>query len=65
MQTVRSVERGERIADLYDEMRALTFNTGHEHALVKFASGGRAIVSGGSRGINRQGVNRLYTHTHP
>jgi len=65
---VRTVARGEKIADIVAEGKALTFSTGNEHALVRLASGERAIVSGGPGGISNLddlGVDLIYGHTHP
>lgn len=67
MTVVRTLGRGERVADIIDEGKRLTFTTGNEHALVKLADGSRAIVSGGRGGINFASgqVKRLFGHTHP
>ena len=67
MSIVRTVGRGERVADLLNEGKALTFQSGNEHALVRLASGERAIVSGGPGGIEfpQGGVSRVIAHTHP
>jgi hypothetical protein len=67
MQIVRTIGRGEKIADIVAEGKSLTFTTGNEHALVKLASGERAIVSGGPGGITWEAgeVTRVFGHTHP
>jgi hypothetical protein len=67
MQVVRTVAPGEKIANLIAEGKSLTYTTGNEHALVRLASGERAIVSGGPGGItwSRGQVTRLFGHTHP
>jgi hypothetical protein len=45
----------------------LTYRSGNKHALVRLASGERAIVSGGPGGIDfpRGAVSRVIAHTHP
>jgi RHS repeat-associated protein len=67
MQIVRTIAKGEKVADIISEGKALTFDTGNEHALVKLASGARAIVSGGPGGITwpAGAVTRIFGHTHP
>ena len=66
MVIVRFIEHGERIADLLDELRALTFETDNEHALVRLTTGERALVEGEPDGINfGWQITRLYVHTHP
>ncbi|HEX9411374.1 MAG TPA: RHS repeat-associated core domain-containing protein [Actinomycetota bacterium] len=67
MSVVRTIGRGEKIADIVNEGKILTYETGNEHALVKLASGERAIVSGGPGGIDfAEGeVTRIFGHTHP
>jgi hypothetical protein len=49
------------------EARALTFATGNEHALVRLATGERALVSGGPGGIDFGvgQVTRIIGHSHP
>ena len=67
MTVVRTIGRGEKIADIINEAKGLTFGTGNEHALVRLANGERALVSGGEGGINfaESQITRLYGHTHP
>jgi hypothetical protein len=67
MSMVRVIDRGERVANIISEGKALTFQTGLEHALVKLPNGQRAIVSGGEHGIDfAEGqITRLFGHTHP
>lgn len=64
---VRTIGRGERIAALVNEAKALTFQTGREHALVKLATGERVLVSGGTGGITfaEVQITRIFGHTHP
>jgi len=66
MQLVRLIKPGEKIADLVNEAKAFTFQTGNEHALVTLANGQRALVSGNEFGIRfGQGqISRLFGHTH-
>jgi hypothetical protein len=67
MTVVRTIARGEAVADIVNEGKALTFATGNEHALVTLANDERALVSGGSNGINfgPGQITRLFGHTHP
>jgi hypothetical protein len=67
MNIVRTIEKGEKVQNIINEAKSLTFMTGNEHALVKLSSGERALVSGGSRGIEfKEGqITRLFGHTHP
>jgi RHS repeat-associated protein len=67
MTVVRVIKRGEKITDLTNELKSLTFATGNEYAIVQLADGTRAIVSGGSGGISFAAgqVTRIFVHTHP
>jgi RHS repeat-associated protein len=67
MTVVRAIGKGERVADLINEAKTLTYTTGNEHAVVTLADGTRAIVSGGEGGITfAEGqVTRIFGHTHP
>ncbi len=67
MSVVRTIERGERVADIINEVKQLTFTTGNEYAVVKLADGSRALVSGGPGGINfvEGQITRLFGHSHP
>jgi RHS repeat-associated protein len=67
MQVLRAIQRGEKIADIMNEAKAYTFTTGEEVALVKLANGERALVTGGSAGVDfgTGEITRLYGHTHP
>ena len=64
---VRTIQRGERISNLVNEGKSLTFTTGNEHAVVTLANGERALVSGGPGGIRfaPNEVTRIFGHTHP
>jgi hypothetical protein len=63
---VRTIRRGEKLADIFEEVKALTYVFDSEHALVELASGERAIASGERYGIYLgRGITRLYAHTHP
>jgi hypothetical protein len=44
---VRTIARGEKVADIVKEGAQLTYASGNEVALVKLASGERALVMGG------------------
>jgi len=46
-----NIQHGEKVEDLINEAKALTFTTGSEHALVTLAAGTLASVSGGPGGI--------------
>jgi hypothetical protein len=67
MKMVRFIKQGEKVADLIDEAKYLTFKTGNEHAVVQFPDGSRAIVSGNSKGIYFKAgqVEIVFGHTHP
>ncbi len=63
----RTIQHGEKVSDLINEMKVGTYLTGNEYAVVKLGSGERAIVSGGPGGITFAGgtVSKIYAHTHP
>lgn len=67
MSLVRVVARGEKVDDLINEVKVLTYQTGNEHALVTLANGERAIVAGGPGGIrfDEGQITTLFGHTHP
>ena len=65
MNIVREINRGEKIVDLINELKALTFEDGIEYAVVKLNNGHRYIISGGETGIILKDVSVLYAHTHP
>jgi RHS repeat-associated protein len=66
MTIVRTLPPG-TAGGVVNEARALTFATGNEHALVRLATGERALVSGGPGGIafGEGQVTRIIGHTHP
>ncbi|HID74918.1 MAG TPA: hypothetical protein EYP56_02865 [Planctomycetaceae bacterium] len=65
MQIVREIKKGEKIADIVNEAKALTFTRNVEHALVKLKDGRRVLVSGGRHGIHlTDDVTRVFRHTH-
>jgi RHS repeat-associated protein len=66
MQVVRVIQRSEKVTDLIMELKSLTFQSGNEHAVVRLATGGRAVVSGGEKSIDfGNKITRLFAHTHP
>ena len=67
MEIVREIAHGEKVADIIDEAKYLTFSSGNEHAVVNLTSGQRALVSGGPGGIffPEGQVERVFGHTHP
>ncbi|MGD9533395.1 MAG: RHS repeat-associated core domain-containing protein [Candidatus Nitrosocosmicus sp.] len=67
MTVTRIIRHGEKIKDIIHEVKELTFGTGNEHAVVKLASGERAIISGGPTGISWETgqITRLFGHSHP
>lgn len=67
MTVVRTISRGEKVADIIAKAKELAWTTGNEHALVKLASGERALVAGGPGGIEfAEGeITRIFGHTHP
>jgi RHS repeat-associated protein len=66
MTIVRTIGRGERLADIINEGKSLTFETGNEHAVVTLANGERALVSGNPYGIRfGDQITRIFGHSHP
>lgn len=67
MSVVRIITKGEKVPDLINEGKALTWQTGNEHAVVKLATGERALVSGGPGGIKFAPgqVKIIFGHSHP
>jgi hypothetical protein len=65
-QIVRTIGKGEKVADIIAEGKALTYATGNEHALISLTTGQRVIVSGGQGGIDLSGmaVRRVLGHSH-
>ncbi|AFD06129.1 RHS repeat-associated core domain-containing protein [Solitalea canadensis] len=63
----RMIMKGEKIADIINEAKGLTWTTGNEYALVTLQNGERALVSGGPGGISfkTNQIIRLFGHTHP
>src|SRR4051794_10995744 len=71
---VRPIARGERVTDLFDELKQLTFQSrtadspiGLEHAIVSRTDGTRWLVRGGQEGIDFSQFSdyrRLLVHTH-
>jgi len=66
MTVVKTLPAG-TASGILNEAKALTFATGNEHALVRLATGERALVSGGRDGISfpKGQVTRIIGHTHP
>jgi hypothetical protein len=67
---VREIGRGERVADLIQELAGLTYNAGGaEHAIITLKNGQRLIVQGGETGISFETfgdtLRRIILHTHP
>jgi hypothetical protein len=64
---VRVVQKGEKLADLFDELKYNTFSDRVEYALVKLADGTNAIVRGGQSQIRFAvgEIKVLFAHTHP
>lgn len=67
MTVQKIIPQGSRISDIVNDVKGMTWMTGNEHAVVRLASGQKAIVSGGPGGISfRQGqIKTLFGHTHP
>lgn len=67
MSIERIIKRGEKLEDIVNEAKGLTWTTGNEHAVVTLANGERALVSGGPGGIifQRNEIRLLFGHTHP
>jgi hypothetical protein len=61
------IPHGTKLSNIVNDVKGMTWMTGNEHAVVRLASGQRAIVSGGPGGIsfgNGQ-IRTLFGHTHP
>jgi len=67
MQLYRRIEPGEPLDKILNELKALTWEKGKEHAVVSFGNRERWIVFGGPTGIDLPTgqVRRLIVHTHP
>jgi RHS repeat-associated protein len=67
MVVLRTLKRGESIADLIEEAKTIGYEMQTEVAVVKLANGERALVTGGAEGISfgEGSIVRLYGHTHP
>lgn len=67
MKFEKSLPKGIKISDVVNEMKAMTWASGNEHAAARLANGQRAIVSGGPRGIYFEygQIRVIYGHTHP
>jgi hypothetical protein len=67
MTIVRIIQRGEKIEDLINEGKGLTWISGNEHAVVTLTDGQRALVCGGPGGIEFEAgqIIRIFGHTHP
>ena len=71
---VRQIARGEKVVDLTNELKRLTFQSrtpefpvGLEHAIVSKMDGSRWLVSGGQEGIDFANISdfkRLIVHSH-
>jgi hypothetical protein len=67
---IRIIQRGERVADLVQELARRTYTSGGmEHAIISLQSGERVIVRGGRGGIDFasfiRDLRRVIIHTHP
>ena len=62
---VRQIARGEHWADVLEELKASTYETGFEYGVVRLQDETRWVVSGGTEGFRIEGVKRLIIHTHP
>jgi RHS repeat-associated protein len=67
MVVLRTLRKGESIADLIEEAKTIGYEMQTEVAVVKLANGERALVTGGAEGISfgEGSIVRLYGHTHP
>jgi hypothetical protein len=66
VQILRTIAKGEKVADLLVEGKWLMLSTWKEHALVTLADGSRVIVQGGRADMDLAtlSVKRLIGHTH-
>jgi hypothetical protein len=66
MEFVREIKKNEKITDLIEEAKTLTYTTGDEYAVVRLADGRKALVKGGPGGIDLpKDLKTLFGHTHP
>ena len=67
MKLLRTIQKGEKLSDIMDEVKQGMYLTGNEHAVVTLANGERALVSGGRYGIEfgADSIKRILFHTHP
>ncbi|MBW3539026.1 MAG: hypothetical protein KY476_02035 [Planctomycetes bacterium] len=67
MEIVRLIDREERVVDIIEEVKRLTFVTNREYAIVRLKDGTRAIVTGEADSIDLPiGLTvRLFGHSHP
>ena len=61
------IRHGEKVADIIEEAKLLTYSTGREHVLDSLEDGRRILLMGGEEGMSFNGlqVRRLLGHTHP
>lgn len=63
---VRTIAKGEKVANILDEAKALTFKEGVEVAVVSTKSGERLLVKGGETGMTLPAnTKNILGHTHP
>lgn len=65
--TVRQILKHEKVNDLINEVKQLTYESGGlEHAIVSLTGGGRVIMRGGPGGMEfGSEIRRVLLHTHP
>lgn len=68
LRVVRSIGKGEKLANLLEELVARTWTKEQEHAIVSLKNGQRIMVSGGTKAINfesmSESIKRVLVHTH-
>ncbi len=63
---VREIKKGEKISDLIDEAKGITYIEDVEAAVIQLQNGSRYLVTGGRHGINLpSNTAKIYGHTHP
>ena len=67
---IRLLSKGEKVDEVINEAKSLTYQGDVEHAVISYKNGTRALVSGGRDGIGISAkqlgsISRIIGHTHP
>lgn len=62
---IRTIKPGEKLVDIIEEAKTITYMTGNETAVVSLANGERVLVHGGKNiGLEHLPIRRIIGHTH-